>query len=235
MDSHEDIERLLPVTSWRGWLVAVAGLLVVVAAVLYASVDSRLVTVAGSGRVTDGAGIRLVSASVSGQLASIDVEDGDKVSVGQVVAHVVSGDSSIPQRTQNAGTVMGSLWRPGDPIKVGDWIMEIASSESDGKQALVSMGLSDGAKVQKGQSATVSVTGALKEPVGRTVKGTVSLVTPPLRAGDVELGLALLEQPTGKQIVVAITLDEAVQPGSVVDAVVTVSERNLLQQLLGQS
>ena len=34
MESHEDIERLLPVTSWRSWLAAAAGLLLVVAAVL---------------------------------------------------------------------------------------------------------------------------------------------------------------------------------------------------------
>ena len=48
--SHEEIERLLPVTSWRLWLAAVAAGLLVLAGLLYAAADSRTVTVAGDGR-----------------------------------------------------------------------------------------------------------------------------------------------------------------------------------------
>lgn len=235
MESHEDIERLLPVTSWRGWLLALAGVALVAASLLYAASDSRLVKVQGSGRVSDGYGIRLVSASASGQLATIDVEPGEQVTANQVVATIASGDALIEQRTPNAGTVIGALWRPGDPIQAGDWLMEVSSSQSDGKQALVAMTLEDGGQVTEGMPATVTVTGALEESVGRTVTGTVLGKTDPLRARDVELGLALLEPTTGKQIVVAIKLDEAIDAGSAVDAAVTVSERNLLQQLLGQS
>lgn len=235
MESHEDIERLLPVTTWRGCLLAVAGVALVGAALLYAASDSRLVTVTGSGRVADGYGIRLVSASVSGQVATIDVEAGEKVSANQVVATIAAGDRLIQQRTPNAGTVIGSLWRPGDPVEAGDWLMEISSSESDGKQALIALTIEAGQQVEKDMSATVTVTGALDEAVGRAVSGTVLGKTDPLRASEVELGLALLEPPDGKQIVVGIALDEPIDAGSAVDATVTVSERNLLQQLLGVS
>lgn len=235
MESHEDVERMLPVTSWRGWLLAVAGLALVVAAVLYAASDSRLVTVAGSGRIADGYGIRLVTASVAGQIASIDVEPGERVSADQVVATIASGGEIIEQRTPNAGSVIGALWRPGDPVEVGDWLLEISSSESDGKQALIALSVDDGQQVGVGMSATVTVTGALNESLGRAVTGTVSAKTDPLRALDVELGLALLEPTAGKQIVIAVSLDEPIDAGSAVDAVVTISERNLLQQLLGVS
>ena len=235
MESHEDIERLLPVTSWRGWLLALAGVALVAAALLYAAADSRLVTVHGSGRVSDGYGIRLVTASTTGQLAGWLVEPGDQVTANQVVAQIAAGDALVDQRTPNAGTVIGTLWRPGDPVAAGEWLMEIASTDSDGKQALVAMTVDDGMKVTEGMPATVSVTGALEESVGRTVTGTVVGRTDPLRALEVELGLALLEPPAGKQIVVAIALDEAIDAGSAVDATITVSERNLLQQLLGLS
>lgn len=235
MESHEDIERLLPVTSWRIWLAAVAGLLLVVAAVLYAASDSRTVTVSGEGRVADGYGVRLVSSTVAGQLASIDVTPGQVVAKDEVVAQVRSGDELVPQRTANAGRIIASLWRPGDPVEVGTWLLEVAASESDGKQALIAFDLADGAQVADGQPVEVTVTGALGDTTGTTVPGTVAGVTEPLRAVDVEVGLALLEPPTQKQIVAAVTMDTALEPGSAVRATVTVSERNLLQQLLGLS
>lgn len=235
MESHEEIERLLPVTSWRLWLAAVAAGLLVLAGLLYAAADSRTVTVAGDGRVTDGSGVRLVSSSVAGQLTSFDVEPGQTVGKDQVVGYVRSGDALIAQRTANAGRVIGSLLRPGDPVQVGTWLMEVAATETDGKQALIAFSLTDGAKVHSGQPVTITVTGALGGSEGKIYPGTVAEVSPPLRAVDVELGLALLEPPKEKQIVAAVTLDQPLEPGSVVSAVVTVSQRNLLQSMLGLS
>ena len=235
LESHEDIERLLPVTNVRSWLIALAGLLILAAAVLYAASDSRLLTVSGHGRVADGQGVRLVTSSVAGQLASFEVEEGDDVVAGQIVAYVTSGDQRVPQRTVNAGTVVGGLWRPGDPIRVGDWLMEVASSDSDGRQVLVAFTVEDGQQVREGQDAVVTVTGALNDTAGRIVNGTVLAVTDPVRATEIELGLALLIPPDGPQIVGAVEVDEALEPGSAVDVTVTVSERNLLQQMLGLS
>lgn len=235
MESHEDIERLLPVTSWRLWLAAVAGGLLVVASVLYAAADTRAVTVAGDGRITDGSGVRLVSSTVAGQLSSYEVEGGQTVEEGQVVAYVRTGDELVPQRTEVAGRVIGSLWRPGDPIKVGMWLLEVAATETDGLQALIALPVEQGQQVREGQTAVVTVTGALGESLGKSVPGTVLGVTEPLRAVEVEVGLALLEPPTEKQIVVGIGLDEPLEPGSEVNANITISERNLLQQMLGLS
>lgn len=235
MESHEDIERLLPVTSWRLWLAAVAGALLVVAAVLYAAADSSTVAVTGAGRITDGSGVRLVSSTAEGQLSSFEVTGGDIVTEDQIVAYVRSGDELVPQRTEVAGRVIGTLWRPGDPVDVGMWLLEVAATETDGLQALIALPVEQGSQVREGQQASVTVTGALGDSLGTTVSGTVLGVTEPLRAVEVEVGLALLEPPTEKQIVVGIGLDEPLEPGSEVSAEVIVSERNLLQQLLGLS
>ena len=235
MESHEDIERLLPVTSWRGWLVAVAAVLMIGAALLYAATDTRQVTVTGSGRIADGLGVRLVSSTVAGQISSFEVEPGDTVQAGQVVAYVVNGDARVPQRTENAGTVIASIWRPGDPVKVGDWLMEIAATQSDGRLALIAVNVDEGQRLTEGQSATVTVTGSWHEKQGRVVAGTVAGHTDPLRAVEVQIGLGLIEPPADKQIVAAIKLDEPIESGSEVSATVVVSERNLLQQLLGLS
>jgi hypothetical protein len=203
--------------------------------VLYAAADSRLVTVTGEGRVADGYGVRLVTATVAGQLASFDVAAGQKVEKNQVVASVQSGNELVPQHTANAGRIIGELLRPGDPVEVGTWLLEVAASESDGKQALIAFDLADGAQLTEGQPVQITVLGALGATTGTTVAGKVAAVSEPLRASEVEVGLALLEQPTQKQIVAAIAVDSALEPGSVVRAEVIVSERNLLQQLLGLS
>ena len=102
--------------------------------------------------------------------------------------------------------MIGSLLRPGDPVQVGTWLMEVAATETDGKQALIAFSLTDGAKVHSGQPVTITVTGALGGSEGKIYPGTVAEVSPPLRAVDVELGLALLEPPKEKQIVAAVTL-----------------------------
>jgi pyruvate/2-oxoglutarate dehydrogenase complex dihydrolipoamide acyltransferase (E2) component len=235
MESHEDIERLLPVTSWRSWLAAIAGLLLIVAALLYAAADSRQVTVTGEGRVADGYGIRLVTSTAAGQLASFNVIPGQKVEKDQIVAHVQSGNALVPQHTANAGRIIGLLWRPGDAIDVGTWLLEVAASESDGKQALIALDPGAGSQVAEGQSVEVTVLGALGATTGTTVPGKVVGVSEPLRAAEVEVGLALLEPPTGKQVVAVVSVDTALEPGSIVRADIIVSERNLLQQLLGLS
>lgn len=235
MESQEDIERLLPVTSWRLWLAAVAGGLLVVAALFYAAADTSTVTVTGDGRVTDGSGVRLVSSTVEGQLSSFEVTGGDTVVEDQIVAYVRSGDQLVPQRTEVAGRVVGTLWRPGDPVDVGMWLLEVAATETDGRQVLIALPVDQGSQVKEGQPAEVTVTGALGATMGTTYPGTVLGATEPLRAVEVEVGLALLEPPTEKQIVVGIGLEEPLEPGSEVSAEITVSERNLLQQLLGLS
>lgn len=235
METHEDIERLLPVTSWRLWLTAVAGGLLVVAALLYAAADSRTVTVAGDGRVTDGYGVRLVTATTAGQVDRWAADPGDTVSRGQVVAYIRSGSRLVPQRTANAGRVISPLLRPGDPVTVGAWLMEVSATESDGTLALVALDVPDGAQVAPGQPVQVTVTGALGATEGSTVTGTITEVTEPLRAEEVELGLALLDPPQDDQIVAAVALAAPLEPGSAVTAVITVSERNTLQQLLGLS
>lgn len=235
MESRDDLERLLPVTSLRSWLVAVAGLLVAVAAVTFAASQTRTITIDGSGRVTDDFGIRLVTANISGQLASLDFEVGQQVEPGDVVAYVQAGVRLVPQRAADYGIMLGNLLRPGDPVHVGDWIAQAAPTESLGDQVLVTFDQEQGARLAVGQPATVTVTGSLKDPAGRTVTGRVVEVTDPMAAHTVELGLAIREPLAGEQILAAIELDAAVDPGSAVTVSVTVSERNLLQQLLGSA
>jgi biotin carboxyl carrier protein len=235
LESHEDLERLLPVTSWRGWLIAACAFMVVAAALLYAASSSRLVTVGGIGRATDPNGIRLVSATAAGQMEQYTVTVGQRVDEGQIVAYVVTGNTRVPQKTRNAGTVLDTLLRPGDPVDVGEWIVEIASTETDGKRVIVSFSEADGSRLAVGQRAVVTVSASLTDSGGTVTDGTVTGVSKSIAPLAVQIGLALREEPSGDQIVAEIELDDPIGPGSKVSADVIVSERNLLQQLLGLS
>lgn len=238
MESHEDIEQLLPVTSWRSWMLALTGVLLVAAALLYAGATSKTITVTGVGRAADLYGVRLVTSTVSGQFDDFSVESGQEVKNGQVVGYVVSGDQRVPQRAQVDGRILGLAQRPGDPVQVGDWLTTIAANESDGRQVIATFNGEDGSRLQPQQQVTVTVIAALSEGVGGTgtvVSGVVEEIAPGQTARDVHLGLALPQEPAGEQTIAVIAVDEPVDPGAFVQAEVVVSERNLLQQVLGRS
>ncbi|MDZ4249611.1 MAG: HlyD family efflux transporter periplasmic adaptor subunit [Candidatus Nanopelagicales bacterium] len=238
MDSHEDIERLLPVTSWRYWFIALACLLLVVAAVLYAAATYKTVTVSGTGRASDLNGVRLVTATVAGEFDDYSVTAGDTVKDGQIIGYIITVDQRVPQRAQVDGTVLGLAMRPGDPVNVGDWLTTISASSSDGKLVLATYSMADGDRLASGQKVSVTVEASLAQGIGGTgtvVTGVVTELAREMDAKDVYVGLALPEQPDGDQTIAVIALDQPVSPGSIVRADVIVSERNLLQQVLGRS
>ncbi|MEI8084449.1 MAG: HlyD family efflux transporter periplasmic adaptor subunit [Actinomycetes bacterium] len=238
MESHEDIERLLPVTSWRYWMIALACLLLVVAAVLYAAATYKTITVTGSGRASDLYGVRLVTATVSGQFDDFEVTSGQTVKDGQIIGYIVAGDQRVPQRAQVDGTVLELAQRPGDPVKVGDRLTTISASSSDGRLVLATFSMADGSRLARGQKASVTVEASLSQDIGgigTVATGVVTELVKGILADDVYLGLALPARPSGDQTVAVIKLEESVSPGSVVRVDVIVSERNLLQQVLGRS
>ena len=56
-----------------------------------------------------------------------------------------------------------------------------------------------------------------------------------LSAHRVQEGMGMLEPPGGPQVVIVVKLTEAAPRGYEIDGTVLVSERTLLQQLLGMS
>lgn len=230
LDSTDRLDQLLPVTSLRLWLIAVAAAVLVLGGVAYAAVTPRNVTVTGGGRIVDKGGVTLVTATVPGQFGTYTVAPGSTVELGQLVGYVVSGDRKVPQRAQRGGTLLGYLLRPGDPVEVGEWIAEIARKVDDGTTALMMVDPDESAKLVEGQPVTLAVIG------GPTVPGKVGSQRSDALAPDrVQEGLGLLEPPTSPMVVVELVLDEPAPPGYEFEAVVLVSERTLLRQLLGMS
>lgn len=230
IESSERLNELLPVTSLRVWMLAVAAALLAAGLLVYSAVTPRNVTVSGTGRVVGKQGVTLVTASSAGQFGRTFVKPNTQVRVGDVVAEVISGDQVVKQRAQRNGILLGYLPRPGDPIDVGDWIAEISNRIDDGRTALIMVDPQQAGKVTAGMPVTVSV------PGGPTTTGVIgrdrSDVMSPAR---VQEGLGMLEPPPQPQVVLVVRLGDEAPRGYEVDATVMVSERTLLQQLLGMS
>lgn len=230
LDSSERLDELLPVTSLRLWLLALAAAVLMIATVTYAAVTPRDVTVTGEGRIVGNGGVVLVTSTAEGQFGHFVVKDGQRVKVGQLVGYVLTADGPVGQRAQVSGTLLGYLRRPGDPVEVGGWIAEVANKVDDGTTALMIVPPDEAGKLQEGQSVVVSVTG------GSQVRGVVGPDRSDAMAADaVQEGLGMIEPPDGARVVVQLKLDDPAPPGYEFTAVVLVSERTLLQQLLGIS
>lgn len=230
LESGERLNTLLPVTKLRLWLLALAAALVVAAVLAYAAVTPRDVTVSGGGRITGENGVALVTSSAAGQFGTLMLDPGTEVKVGDVVAHVVSDSGRVTQRAQTAGILLGYLPRPGDPIDVGEWLAEVSSEVDDGRTAMMMVQPDEAEKVSEGQPVTLNVIG------GPSLSGRIGPDRTPALAPDrVQEGLGLLEPPDGPRVIVELQLDETAPRGYEFEATVLVSDRTLLQQLVGAS
>lgn len=229
-ESSERLDELLPVTSLRLWLLAVAAFVIIAAAVAYTAITPRNVTVVGMGRVVGDGGIGLVTSTASGQFGSFVLDGGTRVEVGQQVAEVITSEGPVPQYTQVAGTLLGYLPSPGSPVSTGEWLSQVSLKVDDGRIGLITVSPEEASKVQEGQPVAVSIIG------GPTTVGRIGPDrSEALSADRVQEGMGTLDPPPGPRVVIEVLFDEPAPVGYEFTGVIMVSERTMLQQLLGLS
>ncbi len=229
-DSSKRLDELLPVTSLRLWLLALAAAILVGAAVAYTAVTPRNVVVSGEGRVVGDGGIGLVTSTADGQFGSFSVEPGSHVTVGERVADIITPGGPVPQYTQVEGTLLGYLPSPGGPLKVGDWIAQVSLKVDDGKVGLVTVLPAEASKVKEGQPVQVAIVDGptLMAHIGPQRSSSLS-------ASRIQEGLGTLDPPSGPRVAIEVLFDEPAPAGYEFSAQILVSERTLLKQLLGMS
>lgn len=228
-ESSNRLDQLLPVTSLRIWLLVVSAVILIGAAIAYTAITPRNVTVSGSGRVVGLNGIGLVTSSAKGQFGSFAVKPGERVTVGQRVADVIAGKRAVPQFSQVEGTLLGYLSSPGAPIHTGEWLAQVSLKVDDGRVGLITVLPDEAGKVVEGQSVTVSVSG------GPVLAGRIGPDrSPALSPALVQEGMGTLDPPPGPRVVIEVLLDEPAPSSDEFEGVILVSERSLLEQLLGK-
>jgi len=161
LNDIDELDRLVTVTHPRAWLTLGAVAALIITAVVWASIGRLATTVSGEGMLLRGGHTLRVVTPYGGQLATIDVGLGDRVSVGQPIATVVTSDSQAAGPSAPAEVVSpysgvvdslqayaGQYLAPGAPL---------VSIEPTDEPLLATLYLPDevGKKVKLGQKAQI--------------------------------------------------------------------------------
>ncbi|MBE3074911.1 MAG: HlyD family efflux transporter periplasmic adaptor subunit [Actinobacteria bacterium] len=168
LNDIDELDRLVTVTHPRAWLTLGAVAALIIAAVVWASVGSLATTVSGEGiLLRGGRSLRVITPS-GGQLASIDVGLGDRITVGQKVATVVPTSSrqgsratGVPVVSPYSGVVTSLQTYAGQYLSMG---APVVSIEPTDEPLVATLYVPDevGMKIRLGQQvqiipATISV------------------------------------------------------------------------------
>lgn len=93
LSSPEQLDRMIVITPPSFWLAMLGAGAVIVIALIWAIVGRLPITVNGNGIYVSDAGVHTVYSDTAGVIASVDVQAGDTVQEGQVVATVTNPDA----------------------------------------------------------------------------------------------------------------------------------------------
>ena len=88
LNSPEEVDQLMQITSARSWLVLTALILLLIAFVLWGLLGRVSTTIMGNGAIVRRGGVHNVMTTGGGLLADLTVQPGDHIRAGQLVAHV---------------------------------------------------------------------------------------------------------------------------------------------------
>ena len=144
LSSPDQLDQLVRITSPESWLAFIALAAVIVAALVWGGAGSVPRTVAGQAILTEPGGITNVPATAAGLVTGLDVDPGQVISAGEVVARIQpAGDagtphvgtpgatSTIPIRSPRDGRVVELLASPGDIVNIGDLIISLESDDDE--------------------------------------------------------------------------------------------------------
>ena len=226
IDIPTQLDNLLPITSRRLWVALIAVVLVLTGGLVYAGGVTQISSVSAVGRVVQSDGIAVAAAPSDLLLAQVLVDEGQKVSAGEVLGQgAIPGGDQVSIVAPVEGTVWQILGTLGRVSPAGEAVMSIlpAGSESN---VLIALPESDAAGVALGQVVEISSSAG-------TRTGEVSHIDSAPIPAEIASERTGSEFPVGiPMIMIDVTLSEELDAGSSVNAVIIESERTLLNQLV---
>jgi multidrug efflux pump subunit AcrA (membrane-fusion protein) len=171
LDDIDELDRLVTVTHPRAWLTLGAVAALIIVALVWASVGRLATTVTGQGALIAGSHISRVSCVDGGQLESLSVTLGQRVSPGDEVAVVVSpgGSDGLSQRTTvttpYGGQVVSLAAYPGQYLSPGAPIMTVEPANVP-LTAILFVPVETGKDVRPGQEVQVMPANASVDEYG---------------------------------------------------------------------
>ncbi len=122
----EELNRLVRVTSTPAWLAVAVVVIIIAAAITWASVATVASTVTGEGLLIPGGRLDPVVSPTSGIVKALDVDVGDTVAAGATVATILNEqDDEVAVKADNAGSVAAIEAGPGAPVKAGSIVVSL--------------------------------------------------------------------------------------------------------------
>lgn len=166
--------RVVPV---RGWLALGLALLVLAGGALWLFAGTIVVIADGPGTIVNAPANAVVTAPVSGTLASMEVTVGSTVSKGQTIAVIAAPDGTTkPVRSVIAGVVVTLGPGPGATVDVGE-LLAVVAPDSDSQVAYAFVPAADAKGLTPGAPGWLLPEGADQTEVGY-IRGQVVAVSP---------------------------------------------------------
>jgi hypothetical protein len=218
IDSPDEFDRLVRVTSPRHWIGLTGLLAVVLAAVLWACFSTVPTTESGSGYLLPEGGLRPIQAPVEGQLDTLTIEQNDHVVDGEQLGFVrTASGARVPIRATGTGIVSETSGQRGTHVSAGD---QLALLEPIGWPEVVYsyMPTASVSDVTPGIKARVRFAGGIGATYGDalgTVQSVARFPTTPQRLASVLHGAAVsATSNAGATSEVVIALDQSATTSS---------------------
>jgi hypothetical protein len=226
IDIPTQLDNLLPITSRRLWISMIAVVLVLAGGLVYAGGVTQISSVEGNGRVVQTSGIAVAAAPTDLLLISLQVTEGQNVKPGEILGTgVVPSGDQVSILAPLAGSVWQILGTVGRVSPVGTAVLSILPVGSS-TNVLMALPESQTMGLAVGQIAQVSSSQGVRA-------GTViSVASAPVPVAVAEERIGDKFSNDVPMIMVDISLDEELEPGTSVAVTIIESEQTLLNQLV---
>lgn len=225
LDVAVQIDNQLPLVPRRIWLIVVGCILLIAAGLLWAALTPSQTSINTTGRVVAPGGLTLVSAPITGTVASKVPLMGMHVPDGAQLL-TIHGESGTQQVTTMAG---GEVWQ--DLVSLGQGVQQgqqLLTIIPDGSTRTVV------AQVPEAQAIALKVGQRAYVQSPEVLSGTVSALQAPLPGSLVGPRIGE-ELPAGQlYVLVTIALDTPASPGEQVNVRIVLTEDSVLSRLVSR-
>jgi len=230
LDVPEQVDNLLPIVTRRTWLAAAGVVLAIVAFLGYAAATTTITAITSEGRAVAAGGVVQSVSPAAGVLTEIAVGEGASVAAGDRIASGVRADGTgFEVVSTMAGTVWQSLVLAGGVVSPGTAVATVLPEGSD-TSVLVAVPERDAAAAAAAIRVDLSVPGQ-----GTVAAQVVSVSSAPVPVDIAVARTALPIEGSAQLTMISLEPTSALPAGAEVSVSFVLSERTLLQGMLGIS
>lgn len=206
----DQLDRLIRVTSPRGWLALLALTAVVIGVVLYGFLGTAATTVSGQGLFLPPGGLIRLDATTAGTVSEVHARIGDNVADGADVVTISTPEGKdVTVTSTAAGHITELLVDRGNVVAPGQEVAVVEPGD-DESHAIVYVPAGPGKTIEPGMKVHLSPSTAPSEQYGQALAEVLTVSEFPVSSQRVEFVLRndlLAQEITGLGSVLEVTIE----------------------------